>query len=138
VLLFGGLDGDGLDGETWVYDLSENTWTLKTPDDAPSARGSHAMASLGGDQALLFGGNDGDGLYGETWVYDLSENTWTLKTPDDAPSARNQSAMASLGGDQALLFGGYDGGDGWDGETWVATGFFTPARVYLPLVVQND
>ena len=55
VLLFGGLDGL-INGETWVYDLSANTWTNQAPAAAPSARLAHAMASLGGDQVLLFGG----------------------------------------------------------------------------------
>ena len=56
VLLFGGYDGSGYNGETWVYDLSANTWTNQAPAAAPSARDRHAMAYLGGDQVLLFGG----------------------------------------------------------------------------------
>ena len=31
VILFGGLDTWGLNGETWVYDLSANTWTNHAP-----------------------------------------------------------------------------------------------------------
>jgi len=31
VLLFGGDDYYGYDGETWVYDLSANSWTNKEP-----------------------------------------------------------------------------------------------------------
>jgi len=55
--------------------------------------------------------------------------------PAAGPSARWWHATASLGGDQVLLFGGWD--DIYDGETWVATEFFIPFRVYLPLVVRN-
>jgi hypothetical protein len=142
VLLFGGFDDDGHDDETWVYDLSENSWTNQSPAGAPSARYGHAMAWLGGDQVLLFGG--GISLIGpfddETWVYDLSENRWTNQSPIGAPSARGYHAMAWLGGDQVLLFGGACGHYPdltFDGETWVATGFFTPARTYLPLVMRN-
>ena len=36
VLLFGGYGG-AWSGETWVYDLSANTWTNKAPAAAPSA-----------------------------------------------------------------------------------------------------
>jgi N-acetylneuraminic acid mutarotase len=136
-LLFGGYDD-----QTWVYDLSENSWTNQSPAGAPSARYGHAMAWLGGDQVLLFGG--GISLIGpfddETWVYDLSENRWTNQSPIGAPSARGYHAMAWLGGDQVLLFGGACGHYPdltFDGETWVATGFFTPARTYLPLVMRN-
>jgi len=99
-------DASGLKGETWVYDLSANTWTNQAPAAAPSARYWHAMASLGEDQVLLFGGEDASGLEGETWVYDLSANTWTNQAPASGPSARYAHAMASLGGDQVLLFGG--------------------------------
>ena len=37
VLLFGGNDGL-INGETWVYDLSANSWTNQAPAAAPSAR----------------------------------------------------------------------------------------------------
>jgi len=132
VLLFGGEDGS-YDDETWVYDLSDNTWTQKSPAAKPSARYTHAMASLGGDQVLLFGGYDGSND-DETWVYDLSDNTWTLKSPATKPSARVYHAMTSLGGDQVLLFGGNDGP--FDDETWVYTA--TPAPVTKPFVLLAD
>ncbi len=117
VLLFGGNKTPGiLDDETWVYDLGDNTWTLKSPAAKPSARLAHAMVSIGGDQALLFGGGDTGDNDDETWVYDLSDNIWTLKNPATKPSARRFHAMAAIGGDQVLLFGG---GFPPDDETWV-------------------
>ena len=125
VLLFGGYDG-AYDDETWVYDLSDNTWTNQAPvssrsaaewtASAPSVRSLHAMAYLGGDQALLFGGYDTGNYYGDTWVYDLSANTWTNQFPV-GPSARDLHAVAYLGGDQAFLFGGWNGS--FLGDTWV-------------------
>jgi len=115
VLLFGGDDGT-YDGETWVYDLSANTWTQMFPISSPSARWRLAMAFLGSDQVLLFGGNDGT-YDGETWVYDLSANTWTQMFPISSPSARQNHAMVYMGDDQVLLFGGHDGD--YDAETWV-------------------
>jgi N-acetylneuraminic acid mutarotase len=120
VLLFGGFDGFSFYGDdTWVYDLSDNTWTQKFPSTKPSARYFHAMAYIGGDQVLLFGGGT-PSLNDETWVYDLSDNAWTLKTPATKPSVRINHAMASIGGDQFLLFGGYVGGSSNnDDETWV-------------------
>ncbi len=118
VLLFGGVDAGGKDDETWVYDLSDNTWTLKSPALKPVARYYHAMAYIGGDQVLLFGGFD-ISSYNDTWVYDLSDNTWMLKSPATKPSARDYHAMASLGGDQVLLFGGNIYPGVLDDETWV-------------------
>jgi len=135
VLLLGGMDPT-LDGDTWVYDLSENTWTNQAPAASPSARYGHAMTYLGGDQVLLFGGYDDGGNNGETWVYDLSANTWTNQAPAVGPSARQHPAMVSLGQDRVLLFGGWDGN--YSDETWLATGFCSCHRTYLPVVVRNQ
>ncbi len=93
-------------------------WTQQSLSSSPSARRSHAMAYLGGDQAVLFGGFDASAQDAETWVYDLSDNTWTQQSPTSSPSARYAHAMAHIGGDQVLLFGGYDA-SGNDDETWV-------------------
>jgi hypothetical protein len=106
------------------------------------------MAWVGGDQVLLFGGEDAGLFNGETWVYDLSANTWTNQTLVSSrsaaewtaagPSARDWHAMAWVSGDQVLLFGGWVDFGLPSGETWLATGFFTPFRVYLPVVVRNQ
>jgi N-acetylneuraminic acid mutarotase len=108
----------GRNNETWVYDVSETTWTQRFPATSPSARNSLAMAYIGGDQVLLFGGRyDITGYENDTWVYDLSANTWTQLFPVTSPSARYAHAMASLGGNQVLMFGGYTGS--YSGQTWV-------------------
>jgi len=137
VLLFGGRADACCYGDTWTYDLSDNTWTNQAPAASPSARYGLAMASLGGDQVLLFGGFNNSGWNGETWVYDLSANTWTNQSPAvaaangaalyDGPSARWIHAMASLGGDQVLLFGGFSGP--YLGDTWLATEFYNQPPV---------
>jgi N-acetylneuraminic acid mutarotase len=139
VLLFGGLEDiwEPPLGDTWVYDLSDNTWTEQAPAAAPSAREWHAMAYLGRGQALMFGGFDYDGPNGETWVYDLSDNSWTEQASVAGPSPRYGHAMAALDGDQVLLFGGEPPGVGLSVETWLASGFGVPPfRVYLPLVLK--
>jgi putative transposon-encoded protein len=128
VILFGGALGYGnIDGQTWIYDLSNNTWTQKNPASSPSPRSAHALAYLGGDRVILYGGATSWSGYGvfsdETWVYDLSENTWTLKTPSNKPPQRVSHAMAYLGGDRVVLFGGYGPYNGMYGEplgdTWI-------------------
>jgi hypothetical protein len=101
LLLFVLNDGNR-DDETWVYDLSDNTWTLKSPATKPSARNSHAMASLGGGQALLFGGFDG-AADDETWVYTAS----TSCTPTSAPVFANctDNSETYLGCNPAIIPG---------------------------------
>lgn len=64
LLLFDGYDGS-VDGETWVYDLSDNNWIELTLTGSPSPRFHHTMASPGKDQVILFGGYD-NGENGET------------------------------------------------------------------------
>jgi N-acetylneuraminic acid mutarotase len=119
VLLFGGYSG-GSDyhNDTWVYDLSEDTWTQQYPSSNPEERYWHAMAYIGGDHVLLFGGEAGGIWYGDTWVYDLSANTWTQQYPNPDPEVRDLHAMAHIGGDQVLLYGGHDNWDPYD-DTWV-------------------
>jgi len=43
-LLFGGQVGGDYNDETWIYDLSDNEWTLKNPSNKPSGRNCFAMA----------------------------------------------------------------------------------------------
>ncbi|MCK5561340.1 MAG: hypothetical protein KAJ51_12125, partial [Thermoplasmata archaeon] len=104
VLLFGGEDSTNLKyNDTWVYDLSENSWTQKSPVNKPSARGFHAMASIyGDDKVVLFGGyyNPISEIYDDTWVYDLSNDTWTKKMT--TPVSRYSHAMASIYGDDKV------------------------------------
>ncbi|MDH5307920.1 MAG: hypothetical protein OEW02_12115 [Myxococcales bacterium] len=124
VVLFGGTNPYEADyDDTWVYDLSANTWTLMNPTVHPSVRWNHEMVHIGGDQVLLFGGHAGyNNFSDETWIYDLSENTWTLKNPAVKPSARGNHAMAYIGGDKAVIFSGMidnTGYGGFDNQTWV-------------------
>jgi N-acetylneuraminic acid mutarotase len=126
VLLFGGYDGtDNISpfriDDTWIYDLSTNTWTEKSPSTKPSARDTHAMAynSLS-DRVILFGGyGDDSSLFGDTWVYDLFTNTWTNMSPLIQPSPRYSHSMVyhSLA-DKIILFGGTSDSSSSFGDTW--------------------
>ncbi len=118
VVLFGGYHSTlmALD-DTWVYDLSNNTWSNKNPSTKPSARHTHAMATVyNTDKLVLFGGSSG---WDETWVYDLSENKWIQKTPNPKPAMRYSHAMTSITGtNKILLFGGEYGSSDFD-DTWI-------------------
>jgi|GEM_PF-872111 len=118
VVLFGGGVGASLLDETWIYDLSESTWTQTSPAVPPSARAAHGMAHLGEDRVVLFGGNTEEGYDDQTWVYDLGEGAWTQMSPAAQPSGRIDHDMAYIGQDQVLLFGGQDS-TGYTGQTWV-------------------
>jgi hypothetical protein len=113
VLLFGGYrSGDFSWDHTYIYDVSNNTWTLKIPKNRPLSRYGQAMASIyNDDKVVMFGGmclSNGPN-FNDTWVYDLSENNWTDITPINNPRRRQHHAMVSVyGSDKLVLFGGTD------------------------------
>jgi N-acetylneuraminic acid mutarotase len=119
VVLFGGSSTKFL-GDTWIYDLGDNKWALKSLTTKPTPRRNHAMANFfKDDKVLLFGGETSPGKYNsETWVYDYSDNKWYKKSPKTSPSARHNHSMAPIiGTDKIVLFSGYTGKA--NDETWV-------------------
>ncbi|MEW5761010.1 MAG: kelch repeat-containing protein [Candidatus Thermoplasmatota archaeon] len=123
VVLFGGVDANGYNNDTWVYDLSDNEWMKKNPGTKPSARIGHAMATVyNDDKVLLFGGCPANcyTIYAnDTWAYDLSDNKWTNKNSTTKPYGRCRSSMAGIyNDDKFLLFGGFNYTDIF-GDTWV-------------------
>ncbi|MEW5761411.1 MAG: kelch repeat-containing protein, partial [Candidatus Thermoplasmatota archaeon] len=119
ILLFGGEDGTGKKDDTWVYDLSDNSWTQKLQTDKPSGRIYHTMATVyNDDKVVLFGGLDST-YKDDTWVYDLSNNEWKEKPQINKPPARIRHAMASFyNDDKVVLFGGSDA-PGAKNDTWI-------------------
>ncbi len=77
--------------DTWVYDVSDNTWTLKKTRYTPSAKYYHSMASVWGtNKILLFGGYSPTyGYWAETWIYRHflpSKNGTYISNPYDTNS----------------------------------------------------
>jgi beta propeller repeat protein len=119
--MFGGSDGVNSLNDTWVYDLSSNTWQEMNPEpggDNPLARFGHAMAfDTSKNKVLLFGGRNGS-YYNDTWFYDLTSNSWTLQNPSTKPSERSGSPMVfDPINNKMVIFGGFDGN--YDDETWI-------------------
>ena len=124
VVLFGGNDGTGQFGDTYIFDYSNNAWTKGST--GPVGRTQHAIASIKGtDKILLFGGwryNSGLEYLSDTWIYDVSENTWSqLSIP--GPSARAGHAMATVEDTSGIyrniiLFGGNNASRIF-GDTWL-------------------
>ena len=78
VLLFGGTDANqNYLNDTYIYDLSDNTWNLQTPTTTPSERFEHGMASIGEGIVVMFGGLNNN-MNDETWVY-------TATNPNNPP-----------------------------------------------------
>jgi hypothetical protein len=123
-VLFGGLAGNDLLGDTWQWD---GTYWTQLQDIGPPARAGHSMAySSGSRHVVLFGGlraADESAAYGDTWIWN-GEN-WTQMS-DTGPQPRWGSTLVfDVARQQLLLFGGIaaDGtllNDTWyfDGEAW--------------------
>jgi hypothetical protein len=120
VLLFGGYGFSSYLNDTWIFDLSLNSWTQHNTTTSPSPRQYHAMAPIAGtDNILLFGGFDGITPFNDTWIYDLSDNSWTNITTAITPSARINHAMTTIDcTNMVVLYGGYDGNQ-YFRDTWI-------------------
>jgi cysteine-rich repeat protein len=139
VVLFGGTGFGGLEGDTWEYDGTFQTWTqvlIENPN-APSPRIGHAMAyDSARGKVVLFGGLDDDRDDGETWEYDGQTQSWTQVLVASAPSPRRQHAIAyDATRGKVVLFGGLND-DGLDGETWEYDGQ-TQSWTQVPVASPN-
>ena len=131
VLLFGGQGNPGTKyyDETWIYDLSDNTWTIKYPKNGirPGKGNGRGLAPVfGDDKVVLFGGHDitlpAPYYSDETWIYDLSDNTWTKEASTNKPSARWHHAMTAIPGTKKILvYGGYNdtASPSYYDDTWI-------------------
>lgn len=91
VLLFGGMENATANflSDTWIYDFSDDAWTLKTAASRPFAL-YFGMASIGNSKILSFGG----------WLVDNTDGTWLYTSSEVACTM-----TVSAGADEHLLFG---------------------------------
>jgi hypothetical protein len=129
-LLFGGISGSVLLGDTWIYEntngktctelcdeYSYNTasWTNVSSSSSPTKRMFSQMVSLGPGKIIMFGGMNGDTFFDDTWVFSR-DSGWKQHFPTSVqhwngasipgPVARIQHAMSAPYFDQVMLFGG--------------------------------
>jgi hypothetical protein len=138
VLIFGGIDGGHVFGDTWTWDGIAKTWTEQMPLASPSTRRTMIAYDEAGRVIVLFGGDSGgpftrDTVYGDTWIWDGV--TWSRRFPAAAPSARGEAALAfdpDLGG--IVLFGGRGSKGEQYNDTWLwnASGWTLLQPAVLP------
>jgi N-acetylneuraminic acid mutarotase len=126
IVLFGGFSASDRIGDTWIYNIASNTWTLVATQGSPSRRSDPGAAyDAGNKKVIIFGGyGRGDAMQGDTWEFDTETRTWTQMSPATSPARRYGSMMVydSYTG-KCLLFGGHltaeDGQDlGYENEVW--------------------
>lgn len=95
--------------ETWIYDVSADSWERRAPGAGPVAVHGVRAAYVPKSDRLIVLDEAGD-----TWAYDLDTDTWTNKAPPAHPPGRRYYAMAyDEGSDRVILFGGLGRADTW-------------------------
>ncbi len=120
VILFGGVNNDGLLGDTWMYD--GELWSRHLGNPGPSPRKGHAMAyDPIREVVLMYGGETASGPSNETWAF--NGTTWYLYTLR-GPSPRSGHAMFfDEGRGRVVLVGGLPQEAGVEvAQTWEWTG----------------
>jgi hypothetical protein len=111
MVYFGGYTSTvpGRRNDTWVYDLSLNTWTEKTTSVHPSAREYCKMAyDTAKGEMVLFGGSGASTIYNDTWRYNCTTNVWTNVSPAVSPPPLSQYSIAyDQNIQRTVLFGGW-------------------------------
>jgi serine/threonine protein kinase len=115
VVLFGGhWSARSMSSDTWVFSASTMGWS-QISGYSPSARGGHAMASLGENKAILFGGRFGPTYNNELWEFNYDTETWRKieqgpnGSPFDWPPSRYGALLAPLyTPNTMIMYGGKD------------------------------
>ncbi len=78
-VLFGGYMQDYSTGhETWIYNLTANSWTNVTTSTYPEGRFFASMMDKPGDDTILLAsGGNWDGYVNDVWSFNVTENSWT-------------------------------------------------------------
>lgn len=69
----------GTDSDLWEYNITNDTWTQKSPSSPPAARYLHAMCGDGAGKLYMFGGHSGSTWIDQLYEYDIGTNAWTYK-----------------------------------------------------------
>jgi N-acetylneuraminic acid mutarotase len=89
IFLFGGSKNSDYErlGDTWLYNLDNNTWEELSPTESPPASGFSELCydSLR-NRVLLFGGYDSyQSKLNDLWVYYPNNNSWSELAPSSSP-----------------------------------------------------
>ena len=77
--VFGGVNQSTVLDTTYIYDVSDNTWSTGAPMPAP--RYLPNVVYYGG-KIFVIGGHDGTSERNQTWEYDPEANTWNTGRAD--------------------------------------------------------
>ncbi|MFW9995727.1 MAG: Kelch repeat-containing protein [Candidatus Odinarchaeota archaeon] len=120
IILFGGYNGSGYLGDTWIYDFTGDFWTEMKPVNKPSVRHTHTMVyDPDSQKVFLFGGNSRGERKGDTWAYDYQSDQWTEIFPVTNPPTKSIHTMSyDSDSKKTIIFGGYGPYDAITDDTW--------------------
>ncbi|MCC6574741.1 MAG: choice-of-anchor D domain-containing protein [Planctomycetes bacterium] len=145
LLMHGGNTNSGLNGESWVLDLStrySEAWTQLNPGAGPAARQGHgAVYNSVLQQFVIFMGSTGT-RKDDVWAMDLSggigTESWIDITPAAGPPAPSARYLFGYASDAAGLTVFVQGGDAGSlmNDLWILdlSGF---AAVWTPVIVSG-
>ena len=111
IILFGGHVPTGYFDETWIFNITDDTWTKLNLSTHPSSRYGHRMVySYSKEAVVLFGGhafNTSDTVNNDMWIYNCSSRLWIEMVIDSPPPIRYWHDIAyDEVNEKIVLFGG--------------------------------
>jgi hypothetical protein len=108
-LLYGGQNGSGTLGDTWVYDVTANTWTQLNPPQSPTVLSLPDFSRLTYDSdhnVFVLAHKGTGGYFGSNWTA-LAIQTWLFRYGGNGPNPGTTAASAqpSAGGLNRYLGG---------------------------------
>ena len=108
-VLFGGWPGGwgNAHQDTWIYNLTSNTWTNVTTSIHPDGRLLSSMIyDYTNDRTLLFSGTDWDEFKSEIWEYNVTANLWTELIPTTSGPSFGSGSAFDIQSDLVISTGG--------------------------------
>ena len=146
MLVFGGRTMAGRTNDTWLLDVTAQTWTAPAlAGSPPSPRSFHSAVALGGSGgasvAAVFGGLDAQCTHlADLHLLDMRARAWVRLSLSDAPSPRGCATLCAIpsaavgGASDVLVFGG---SAKWDAESARSTSYLNDTH-RIPLAELVD
>lgn len=106
-------------GVTYLYNVSNNTWTTLYSSTSPPSLSYYAMCyNSAAKKVVVFGGYASSGYSSETWIFNVSSMNWQKMNPPTSPSGRIYFSMVyDKENDVCIIYGGLRGA--YLSDTWV-------------------
>lgn len=133
MIMFGGQQSGPL-GDTWAFDLMQNSWAELTPASSPAGRYfATNIYDARNHRVIIFGGNRGSngGITNEVWEFDLAANAWEqLAVSGNMPGAREGAVAIYIHSeDRMVIFGGRGDGSVLLNDTWSLNNLSQPTGI---------